>query len=724
MSGITPDANPLQDHSIGDPVTAIAALTPDETAMTSSYRDLRDKSEEIQVGNVLARPRLLFTEDVNVGMTLNLLLEWKVLAPVASFIANWRLFRGRPKVTVQFVGSPSVMGVYRFWFVPTVLPDGYNPTTLEWNPNRLGVRYSQYYSYPTMDLNLSTECTCTMELPFPAIRTFLDLGAVENDWIMYGGPLHPQVNVNDLTPAVQTFRVYLSYEDVEFQRLIEQSGDGLDEVSWSSALAYAAALTSRLPFYFATPATKALNAGAAAATIMGWSRPPAEAHSATVVRHNSSFAPMSGQPDLSFHLGVDPVVARDVSGRVYPKLEVGSDIRQLLNTWGHWFSAQSPLIPLDGVSMNPRAMNPDSILGGNVMSMTPLAFVTSMFEEWTGSIEVKVVVSGSPLVRWQLGIMVIPPVNTGQPLTFQGHGDYLTHIMDIAGTVEYTFMVPYLHKNSFKGVQRPIPHIASPGIGDCFLAFYSLTDPTGPSATPVYPYIDVYTRAGPDFAVGVPSMAQYVGCSLTEQSGAGLGAQSVARFGEEITDLTQLAKRFMQSFVLLPLAVRPTAIYLPVNAHPPTHPGVVLDATDPANYFLTFSSFIRFAFFGFSGSSCWKVMNVPGAPDTCYVQVGTISNENIDLNHTFTTPQYDARGIAFFLARESPVYEVTCPDRNIEMFQNGTATVGGYAGNFPGDMLVVQQLQGSSVNQRLFHAMGDDFTLGSFLAAPSVFEPV
>ena len=350
----------------------------------SAPTDLRPKHEQVELEKFFARPRKILETNTLTSHDLDVFQTWYSITEVNNLLDGWSLFRGKLKLTFMFTGNPTVYGMYRFWLEPSHQPDHYNQ---EIATNLVGFTNSSFtptFNYPHVDIDFSQACMCELDLPYPGNHTYLPMESAGNDWVLHGRPVYPMFNVFGTTPAPLNMVVMAAYDEVRLDALHPQGlddvrpqgGDSASTGAVSRTMDYAASIAAMIPVPFSTPLSKALEAGAAVARYAGYSRPPVEPNEAIVMRRNANFAAMSGQPDLGFHLGTDPSVARNLDLDVHPRFSQSGNINGLARRWGHIYTGDTHPGSLNYVHMAvPGSVDSDPVgLGGAYLYMTPLAF--------------------------------------------------------------------------------------------------------------------------------------------------------------------------------------------------------------------------------------------------------------------------------------------------------------------------------------------------------------
>ena len=260
------------------------------------------------------------------------------------------------------------------------------------------------------------------------------MNAWEHDWVYGITTVNAVRQVSGLTNPTFKISVYASYHDVHLSRAQYQAGVEVQGGVLSRGLGLAAALARWFPI--TTPYAKMLELGSAAAYKFGFSRAVEPVVSSVRAKKYGALGYMTGEASYAEVLGSDPTMTRDMTYRFLPGMEEDS-VLAIARKW----SMLGASVPVDTpVIMNPAVYGFADTLNESI-SLGHMGQMALMFERWTGTIDVKVQVVGSPLVRWRIGVVVIQP-GVNIPVTFPTDGSYETHIIEVAGTTEYEFTAP------------------------------------------------------------------------------------------------------------------------------------------------------------------------------------------------------------------------------------------------------------------------------------------
>jgi len=620
-----------------------------------------------------------------------------------------------------------MMGLFRLFFYPQQYVSDYADDLL---PYHFGTTPNDWITFssqmPHIDMDLSLAQTYVMDLPYIANRPFMSINE-DNDWFYGFFPVDAPRDIGGLTAPVLHINLYLSYHDVEMNGITQQGGEG-DPAKLSGLLNYARRLAKRIPVPWLAPIDRVLKLGEDIASMIGWSRPPNEPSVAMICRNTMNPSLMSSQMDFSFVLASNTNVMRNTLTTTIPGSKEGdTNLRYIID--------QQDLLVANWAAINWVGVVPGasiSVFGGEARSLTRLAWVSSMFRHWTGSINLCLQVVCSPLVRWRIGVVIVPP-GVVVPTVFPLSNAYLTQIIEIAGTTCFDIEVPYINLEPWRDFQFQNP--ISFSNADTRIAYFSLMAPTGPSPTTVFPHIQLWIKAGKSFSLGVPDLTYVQGFSATppdtflkeeevskpivEQAGVGENSESV--FGEIFDDLLYLTRRAS----LLYYGVSGTDNYLSF----PIQPCIPSDDM-PGNVngmYWTFHTYCALPFLGETGSVCYKLALAPNNDLTAqyYTLTYSISEGLSTFSSVPPTPATINRidntscGGVVMNSATNPIAEVRFVDRNKRNFR---------ASNAIWDVTPVWCAITNSYNNNsldgsfsLWESAGDDLRFGNFIYVPFLF---
>jgi len=230
-------------------------------------------------------------------------------------------------------------------------------------------------------------------------------------------------------------------------------------------------------------------------------------------------------------------------------------------------------------------------------------FCAAMFNYWRGDLKIRLVFPSCTLLRFRVGIMMAAP---GQVISaFNGNGSLGSLIVDVVGTTEVTFLLPYA--NGYRMTSTvPVSTVSSSPELPSFAVFL-LDAVVGPTGAP-QPLFDAYVEPGEDFELLMPT-TRYMNTFYTSQ---GMAEDTM---GTKVVTFEQLAKRACPVGTFVPQANTNSTNALTYN--------FPADGWDPAstltgfggvsgygytmnNNQWSFARFIASSSLGWSGGSVWR----------------------------------------------------------------------------------------------------------------------
>lgn len=540
------------DSVSGEPVVSITdvGLTTVPLPRHISLSGVKDESD-LQLAEFFARPVLIGTFSNNA--TIMPFDAWRDNVYVAAKLKGYGLFRGDLVFKVVYTGNPVMLGssVFSFYPVSNFTNSGSMPCNQYIPPWMLAVTTIEltapkYFQQPHLHVFYEEKAVKEIELPFPHpcgyahIATWLDYQVVLAE-------INPPILNNGLTATDPTFKVYVSYKNVKLNKVITEGKRSakkmdtvpseLDPPRFSTYLNYASsilgAVSDLVPY--ASPFSLILSKGADFAKSMGFSRPymPVTSYNIPTLFSNLSF--VSGSPDFSQKIALDPAVAANQSLEVLPMAkDDDTNLATLVGTFD--------LLCLNKSVTTTISVDPSSYAGIDVATLvtTRFTYFSRLFTYFTGSIDVKYQFVSNCLLRQQVAIVTIPP-GVAAPSSYAPGMNLPTTIVDICGTTEIVINVPYLYSENYREVGIPHEYL-SPSTAFPRLKLFYLGECQGFSGTPSNIPYNVYIKAGDDYQLAVPTLnninrSEYVPV-IPE------GALNVATFGENVEDVLQLTRRF------------------------------------------------------------------------------------------------------------------------------------------------------------------------------------
>lgn len=698
IQAVTPAATSLNSVEVSrpadgrEPVTDLTYLTREEVKVSLDPTQIRlMQSDQTGVKDYLMRPRKVGEFSILADSNFSLYRAWRNLTEVDYFMKRWSLQRSKMHVTLKYVGGSQYMGKYRVSFTPEKKHSPpYNFSPIQPVVGTTPPIYT--HQLPHADVDVNGTMDTIVELPYAYSEPYQSTN-VHDEWWAQGNVINTVQLANGNTPAPLKIEVWVAVEaDLEVV-VFEGLGDAPEASPGvvSSLLSYSSGIAAKIGGSWMSAASSALGLGSVVARWAGYTRPTAEAQLAVKHVDATSFGPTSGTPNFSHTFALDPAVSSNV-GTVFPLQKEGdTTVTFLASQWGdrrqNW--AAETIVPLIPTEISP--------IGGRYW-MDPLSFVSNAFTYWTGELEVCVEVLSSPLVRWKIGIVILPPGKLA-PISFPTDGTHLTYIVDVVGSTCKEITVPWLHHEQFRrgsSVVSDATHIV----------YYSLMDPTGPSATPVVPAVNLFVRAGDSFGLGVPSLDH-----LIDFKYEGLGEDSLKTFGEEVEDTVLLTRRVCLLEELVGSALR-DGVAVPVMPHTP-HNSTTFDNWIAKKSYFNFLTYFSPAYMGEVGGWEYKAFDKL-ATESMLWEVGT----RIMIGGDVTQAEFDEMNIfpRGAMAYQNPgLHEFSIPDRNPSVFRVPGSRV---LWDGSEEECIVISTDAHDWNIKLFMSGRDDYRYGGFLAVP------
>lgn len=702
-----------------EPLVALSApnseITEEKTSNFVLYSMISEPT--LQLKEFLARPVLLstITAGTYTSFPLAIFTTWQ--SHFLKKLAGYQFFRGCLRITLIYSGCPTMLGETIVFFYPqvehgtseysisTVLPSFMTGT-----PNRqLMVQYS---CLPNLTIEYEQYCTKSICLPFPKTGPAMTI-STDNDWVLAHFEVVPALLNNGATPVAPVIDIYASYEDVDlFGPIFAEMGE-VDSRWISRSLSYLSTLlgTAAGSFPFITPYHRMTQAAYHVAEAMGFSRPLLPAQTVEVMRQQTTLSYVSGQPDFSEKLSLDPSVCLDTSGSKIPLSRPNDTSLDFFVK--DWSLLASNYFVNNGFNCHPMAIH--ALNTDTTFSLHKLAMASSMFKYWTGSLEYKFVFVANALLRQRVAIYVVPPNQTA-PSSYTTSIGYLTTLVNISGRTEVIVKVPYFAVTNYLSVLGHLDNMYSGVSLDTTktrIVLVYIDSAQGFTGTPPNIPYNVYVRGGPDFELACPScenMTDYV----IQQS----GRVNVSTFGENVKDLLQLTRR---PCLAMQLQSVPSIFALPMF---PVQAGltsigltggvstaITVDATRN-----TFTSWLGSCYMGCTGGSRWKLFS-PGGVGTWRATVGLqpVGGNTI-------LPALAPNGRGFSIQQRSDLTEVEVPSLTIGNFTFAARYFGVNGASWkPCDGVIFYLVSSTGpTNVDCYHSTADDFVLRGFLCPPVV----
>lgn len=678
-----------------------------------------------QLSQFLARPILIqsYTAADTTMFPISIFNKWSVLR--AKQLSGYKYFRGCLKLHVMYTGNPQASGTEILSFYPQVgnsstMINSTQPFTLPTLFASKNYSPSPWLQLPHLQLNMEQTNTAEFCLPFPNNVQTIDI-ATGGDWWANARTLNPLLLNSGLTPTNPLIEIYASYEDVELYGPVQVQGE-LKPHLLSRGLNYVSELLSYASGYYPmmTPYAAVAKFGGALAERMGFSRPLITVEDAIFRKINSSLAYVSGEPDASEKLSLDPRISLDVSGSRIPMAkDDDTNCLAIARKWG---------LILVGNTSSALTLEVEPAFGEpltlSTWVQTPLEFVSGFFQFWKGSIEYKFEFVSNSLLRQRVAIYIVPP-NSIAPTSYSAGITYPVTLVDVVGRTETVVTVPFYHTKPFMELDAHNNVVSVSGTRIVILRVFATQ---GQSGTATNLPVNVYVRAGPDFEWAVPNSFRNAetlviqgDLGIVEIQGDLVDSASVPVFGEKVEDLLQLTRR--STYVANITGALGVELNLPFYGFPEaaTTVGVTALGTTPINYTISTSVALRrlmSAYIGCSGGIRYKLLNPTGTYYLLanrYDTVGTVSRPARPAPYN---RQPSGTAVSF---TENKLIEVELPMQTPEFFVHAARATGQTAaGSNPGQVLNIRTATAATMDLAVYHSAADDFVCRGWLTTPLV----
>lgn len=450
------------------------AVLPERVDLTS----LSKAPESALLENFLRRPVNIHTfswTDSTSGFHIDPWALFLNTPSVVDKISFYRFLRGTLRIEVQLNGTPFHFGRILCSYEPC-----------NWNRMSNDANFPTHSALPHAMLDPSANTVAKLDAPFIHPGLWIDTQSQYGAGVgvLNFDPVAPLAVFEGGSPAPVTVQVYAWMEDMELsfptqllpRTFIEQgkkskgpNGGRSDEYEVkpntgiisapAAAIANVAGRLKDVPVIgkFATATEIGSNAVASIASLFGWSRPKDLTAECKIVTNVTGpmatvdqAAPVASVTvNSKSELSIDPCIIGMNS------MEDELAVNAIANKWAivqvlEWDRTRSPNQHLIRAGISPGMfvadlVNPDQ----NATQLTPLAFASVPFNNWTGSIEMKVQVVASRYHRGRLRFQW----TSGETLTQDIQKGY-NHVVDISDTQEFTLKFPYVGSEGYKKVGK------------------------------------------------------------------------------------------------------------------------------------------------------------------------------------------------------------------------------------------------------------------------------
>jgi hypothetical protein len=704
---------------INAPVTDLGAVSLSKNELLAAVRQPGQPYDRpVSLQEFMARPREIVELDSNTTYgPFGLSERFFNIPSVIEKTTGYGLFRGGPEVTIYCQGQPVAIGQSIVWFTPVPSLGPYemgNPVlTGAVDPALLPSLFPTISQYPHFIIDFSHECTHTIKLPYcqPTMyRGFDDL-----DWTITIAPLTTPSCASAATPPVLKIQVWVSYPDLEMTRVVPQSGEP-NGVQLSSALALAAEIAQAAPTPYAAPVSEVLRLGSSVASRAGYCKSTSAMTGMEGIAVDGRLATMSGEQYVGPTLRYNPLQAHNVSKSQIPlATDDDTTIRSVGSRWGLLLRNHLIVASTTGFVVDPMATLTG--VGGalGVRPLTPVGFVASMFRYWAGSLQYKLSVVSSPLVRGRIGVVIIP-AGSAPLAAFPLNGSARTFIFETCGSSDYEFEVPYEYVESYQvnALIDPFSAIVSTRY---LIQVFPIGTILGIDA-PVDLRCNLWVRAGSDFRVGIPDLQSIQGMTIV-QSGV-----SKVVFAEAIDDLIELTRRSAYLGRLVTNEALPN-VGLPVDGFAPRLALGNAGSIVLAFPCWTFATWLRMAYLGYTGGVRWSFL--PFNTDLSQTSVlhtavtfNTYQRAEITASEATYSPRRMSSGGAVLSTSVNSTWQIEVPDRNPLAFKRGKNPCITTSAVTTEVLVIGPRTIAALTAYDMWLAGADDFMVGGFLAAPMI----
>jgi len=298
-------------------------------------------------------------------------------------------------------------------------------------------------------------------------------------------------------------------EEVEFVQTSEKSDANTGPISApASAVAEAAGLLSNVPVIgpFAMATSIGASAVSSIARLFGFSRP--RDFSKPNYPHQVNISSAIGEVRAK-NLTTDPNQETTIDSSFLGENGDSLSYENTIFRWGfahryQWSQSTAVGGGVFAFPVTPRFCTPVGIGGVAYYAPTPLAYCSSLFTAWRGTIKYKICIPANRFVRGKLRIYWTPRY-TGATLDVISNNS-LSVLVDLTQTIEMDLHVPYMSENMYRAVG---PYVGtSTASEDKNINGYLVAvveEPLIANNSTWFAEILIYTAAGDDFELAIPS---------------------------------------------------------------------------------------------------------------------------------------------------------------------------------------------------------------------------
>jgi len=280
------------------------------------------------------------------------------------------------------------------------------------------------------------------------------------------------------------------------------------------------------------------------------------------------------------------------------------------------------------------------------------------------------------------------PRGVGVPSTYDGNFMYLTTVVQLSGSVDVMFEVPY---DDFYPFTLPIfPSTSSTPTSGPAIIIFPISNVQGPSANNFqFVRVNVYV-SGPNMTFVLPSltnMLPFTNILTTQPQSSDVEVRlkpnplAVFTFGEEVMDVRELAKRFVKNLSFSNAETSSDSLNVPVSGAypcPNSSMGYTTSLVTPTGVYWTFFQWATAMSFSWSGGVRHKIRFENMASNTpILISVIEVVGQACGLfvepiNFCSTTPDYGySNGAYYYNSSFFPFAEFECQGKTIFRYKAG-----------------------------------------------------
>jgi hypothetical protein len=460
----------------------------------------------------------------------------------SGFVTKYAYFRGRPKLTFTFNGSPYFYGSGIFG---VHMEPGYSSVNSgNGTPGFKPIRKAQIFQLPHVTVDYSKSETLTLTLPWVSTTdmSITNLTNVLGDtlYTLMFNPFNPITAIDSTAIPNPTIlvNIYLELEDIELSYLNVQGPEEMkkDGIISGPIKGVSNLIKKHTPFpMYTTPYTDVADGIAKLLSKVGFGRQPVLDFNLIQRANNFQHTTEDGRtyaPTISNQLKQTKTIGNEELGFGTPNDMMIADI---CSRWGlvgqlTWSSTQAKGTSLAVIGVHPWKAYFDGV--DNCFIPTPLSFIAACFAYARVDMEVKFEIIGTAFHKGVLLVSSIPNTSV-VPTMNQLVNESRTAIVDIGNTREIIIPCPHTRNIPYIGSDQNYGGLisglnsggADPGkyITNLYVNVMSPLK-VGLTANNQAIYINVYMRA-----VGTPDFQQPTMEWFNKTGGARVGHTQLGR---------------------------------------------------------------------------------------------------------------------------------------------------------------------------------------------------